>query len=69
MAGVKLRQTWRADMVRAMTAIYLILFLASAACFALAAFAPKTGGNRLNFVPLGLLALVLVFLIQTVSAL
>ena len=52
-----------------MTAIYLVLFLASAACFALAAFAPKTGGDRLNFLPLGLLALVLVFVIQTVTAL
>jgi len=52
-----------------MTAIYLVLFIASAACFALAAFAPNTGGKRLDFVPLGLLALVLVFLIQTVDAL
>ena len=52
-----------------MIAIYLVLFLASAACFALAAFAPRTGGNRLNFVPLGLLAFVLVFVIQMVDAL
>ncbi|MGI8625809.1 MAG: hypothetical protein ACR2J5_04445 [Geodermatophilaceae bacterium] len=52
-----------------MTAIYLILFLASAACFALAAFAPKRGGNRLNLLPLGLLLFVLVFVIQTFDAL
>lgn len=47
-----------------MTAIYLILLLASAACFGLAAFAPKTGGKRLNLLPLGLLLFVLYFLIQ-----
>lgn len=47
-----------------MTAIYLILLLASAVCFGLAAFAPTTGGKRLNLLPLGLLLFVLFFLIQ-----
>ena len=42
-------------MVRAMNVIYLVLLIASAACFALAAFAPKRGGTRVNLIPLGLL--------------
>jgi len=52
-----------------MTAIYLVLLLASAVCFGLAAFAPKTGGKRVNLVPLGLLLFALVFVIQMVDAL
>ncbi len=52
-----------------MTVIYLLLFIASAACFAIAAFAPKMVGNRVGLVPLGLLLFVLVPLIQTVQGL
>ncbi len=51
-----------------MNVIYLLLFLASAICFALAAFAPKVVGNRVGLVPLGLLLFVLVFLIQQLQA-
>ncbi len=51
-----------------MNVIYLLLFLASAICFALAALAPKVVGNRVGLVPLGLLLFVLVFLIQQLQA-
>ncbi len=47
-----------------MTVVYLLLFIASAACFALAAFAPKAVGNRVGLVPLGLFLFLLVFVIQ-----
>ena len=50
-----------------MNIIYIILLIASAACFALAAFAPKVAGNRVALIPLGLLLLVLVFLIQFIQ--
>lgn len=52
-----------------MTVIYLLLLLAAAACFALAAFAPGKVDKRVNLVPLGLLLFVLVFLIQQFEAL
>ncbi|MDQ3576498.1 MAG: hypothetical protein M3400_00930 [Actinomycetota bacterium] len=52
-----------------MNIIYLILLIASAACFALAAFAPKVGGNRVALIPLGLLLFVLVFVIQNLQVL
>ena len=56
-------------MVRAMTVLYLLLLIASASCFGLAAFAPKMAGKRVNLVPLGLLLFVLVFVIQQLQAL
>lgn len=52
-----------------MTVIYLLLLIASAVCFGLAAFAPKKAGNRVNLVPLGLLLFVLVFVIRELQAL
>jgi len=53
----------------AMTVIYLLLLLASAVCFALAAFAPGKVDKRVGLVPLGLLLFVLVFVIQQLQAL
>lgn len=61
-------QVVRTSRVRRMNVIYLLLFLASAICFALAALAPKVVGNRVGLVPLGLLLFVLVFLIQQLQA-
>ncbi|MDQ3055256.1 MAG: hypothetical protein M3R66_16025 [Actinomycetota bacterium] len=52
-----------------MTVIYLLLLLASAVCFALAAFAPGKVDKRVGLVPLGLLLFVLVFVIQQLQAL
>lgn len=52
-----------------MTVIYLLLLLASAGCFGLAAFAPKKASKRVNLVPLGLLLFVLVFVIREFQAL
>lgn len=52
-----------------MTTLYLLMYIASAACFAIAAFAPKLVGTRVNLVALGLLLLMLVFVIQTVQGL
>ncbi len=52
-----------------MTVIYLLLLLASAVCFGLAAFAPKIGGKGLNLIPLGLLLFVLALLSQTIQTL
>lgn len=52
-----------------MTVIYLVLLLASAVCFGLAAFAPKKASNRVNLVPLGLLLFVLYLLIQVFQTL
>ena len=55
-----------------MNTLYLILLIVSAVCFALAAlfaFRPSAGAAKVNLIALGLLAWVLVPLIQTARSL
>ncbi len=52
-----------------MTALYLLLYIAAAACFAAAAFAPKVAGTKVNLLALGLLFFALVPVIATVQSL
>lgn len=52
-----------------MNALYLILLVLSAGCFALASFGRGRFDNRVSLLPLGLLFWVLVPLLQSLRAL